>query len=178
MQSSASINLIKSKVNILDEILKWTLSIGRLLIILTELVAFTTFLYRFSLDRKIIDLHSKIKQEQAIIASLKDREAIYRNLQERLSIAAKINQDGGKNVATLKDIVGLTPSDVSYNSFAIEKNEITIDANIQSVNSLSTFMTSLRAYQRTSSVSIEKINNQAQTSTTNVLIKLKLKERS
>ena len=80
MQSSASINLLKGRVNLLDEIVKWSLTIGRLLIITVELVAFTAFIVRFSLDRTLIDLHDKIRQEQAIVASLKDTEAKYRNL--------------------------------------------------------------------------------------------------
>src|SRR3972149_11726382 len=98
MQSSASINLIKSKVNIFDEILKWALTVGRLLVILTELTAFSAFIYRFTLDRTLIDLHEKINQEQAIVASLKDREAIYRNLQGIITDAATITKSGSRNV--------------------------------------------------------------------------------
>ena len=140
MQRSASINLIKSKANILDEILKWALSIGRLLIILTELVAFSTFIYRFTLDRTIIDLHEKIKQEQAIVASLKDREEIYRNLQGRIADISQVTQTGQKNVKIFDDIAKLTPTEINFNSFTIENNKIEIDADVSSISSLTNFL--------------------------------------
>ena len=176
MQSSVSINLIKSKVNILDEILKWALTVGRLLVIITELVAFSTFVYRFSLDRKLIDLHTKINQEQAIVASLKDRENLYRNLQERILVASTITDHGSRDVKILNDIAKFTPSTITFNAFVTENNKITIDSSVKSISSLSSFINLLRDYPQTSSVSIDRIDNQSLTTSVNVLIIVKLKE--
>lgn len=176
MQSSASINLIKSKANILDEILKWALSIGRILVIITELVAFSTFIYRFTLDRTLIDLHEKINQEQAIVASLKDKEAIYRNLQARLMDSSRITQTGSRNIKILNDVAKLTPAEISFNSFAIENNQITIDSDVTSIASLSNFLILLRDYSESSSVSVDRIDNKSLTSSINVLITVRLKE--
>ena len=176
MQSSASINLIKSKVNIFDEILKWALTVGRLLVILTELTAFSAFIYRFTLDRTLIDLHEKINQEQAIVASLKDREAIYRNLQGRITDAATITKSGSRNVKILNDVAQLTPPEITFNSFAIENNQIDIDSDVRSISSLTNFLALLRDYSESSSVSVNRINNQSLTNAINVLITVKLKE--
>ncbi len=178
MQSSASINLIKSRVNILDELLKWALTVGRLLVIITELIAFSTFIYRFSLDRKLIDLHTKIKQEQAIVGNLKDREALYRNLQERISVISTITEKGNKSVKILNDVTKLTPTEITFNSFVIENNQISIDSSVQSISSLSKFIALLRDYPQASSVTINKIDNQSLTSAINVLITVKLKENT
>ncbi len=178
MQFSTSINLIKRKANLLDEALKWALSIGRLLIIITEFVAFSTFIYRFSLDRTLIDLNSKIKQEQAIVESLKDRENQYRNLQERIAVASKINSTGDKNVQILNDIVEFTPAEITFNSFSIKKEEIKIEGVIGSVSSLSNFMNSLREYKQISSVNIDSIKNQSETNSLTVVLTAKLKEDS
>src|SRR3989338_4199098 len=115
MQSSASINLVKRKVSLLDEILRWTLSVGRLLVIITEIVAFSTFIYRFSLDRTIIDLHTQIKNKQAIVQSLKERENTYRRFQERILVASITSQQAGRNVKILNDVVELTPSEITFN---------------------------------------------------------------
>lgn len=176
MQSSASINLIKSKVNTLDDILKWALSVGRLLVILTELVAFSAFIYRFTLDRTLIDLHEKINQEQAIVASLKDKEAIYRNLQERITDASTITKSGSRNIKILNDVARLTPPEITFNSFAIENNQIDIDSDVQSISSLTNFLVLLRDYSESSSVSVDRIDNQSLTNAINVLITVKLKE--
>lgn len=175
MQSSASINLIKNKSTTLDEIVRWALSVGRLLIILTELVAFSTFIYRFTLDRTLIDLHEKISQQQAIVASLKDREATYRNLQERINEAEKITKSGNINAKILNDIIDKTPSEITYNSFAIENNQIAINSNVKSISSLTNFLKIINDYPQTSSVKIDKIDNQSLTSSLNVLITVKLK---
>ncbi len=176
MQSSASINLIKSKVNIFDEILKWALSIGRFLVILTELIAFSAFIYRFTLDRTLIDLHEKINQEQAIVASLKDKEEIYRNLQGRITDASTITKSGSRNVKILSDVAQLTPSEITFNSFTIENNQIDIDSDVLSISSLTSFLALLRDYSESSSVSVDRIDNQSLTNATNVLIIVKLRE--
>lgn len=176
MQGTESINLIKSKANKLDEVIKWALSIGRLLIILTELVAFSTFLYRFTLDRTLIDLHEKINQEQAIVASLKDREEIYRNLQGRITDISKITKSGSRNIKILNDVARLTPTEITFNSFAIEGNQIAIDSDVGSIPSLTNFLTLLRDYSETSSVSVDRIDNQSLNNAINVLTTVQLKE--
>ncbi len=176
MQSSASINLIKGKSNVLDDILRWALSVGRLLIILTELVAFSTFIYRFTLDRTLIDLHEKINQEQAIVASIKDREATYRNLQGRISDTARLTKSGSRNAVIINDITNSAPTEITFNSIVIENNQISIDSNVQSISSLTNFLKIMKDYPETSSVTIDRIDNQSLASSINVLITIKLKE--
>lgn len=176
MQSSVSINLVKRKVNLLDEILKWALSVGRLLVIITEIVAFSTFIYRFSLDRTLIDLHTQIKNKQAIVESLKERENTYRRFQERILVASITSEKAGINVKILNDIVELTPSEITFNSFSIDNGEATIDSNISSISSLSNFITALKAYSEFSSVNIKSIQSNDLGTSVKVTISAKLKE--
>lgn len=176
MHSSSSVNLVKRKTNLLDEILKWALSVGRLLIIITEIAAFSAFIYRFSLDRTLIDLHSKIKQEQAIVESLKDKERAYRNLQERILWASAYNSTGDRRVRILEDVVKFTPSEITFNTFLIENEDIKIDLNISSISSLNAFIETLRSYPQISSVSIDSISNKNEKNAVNVTISAKLKK--
>jgi len=175
MQSSVSINLLKGRVNLLDEALKWALTIGRLLVIIVEFVAFSTFIYRFSLDRTIIDLHDKINQEQAIVASLADREKVYRNLQERITVATKSSSQGDNNVKIINDIVGFTPPEISFNSISIANNQVNIDSNVRSISALNGFLNSLKNYKQIGSVSITNISNSASDSSVKVEISATLK---
>ena len=63
MSDPISINLVKSrKPHFLDRFITWALNAGRLLVIITETVALSAFLFRFGLDREIVDLNDKIKQ--------------------------------------------------------------------------------------------------------------------
>jgi len=175
MQSSANINLLKNKENFLDEALRWALSVGRLLVIIAEIVAFSSFIYRFSLDRTLIDLHSKVNQEQAIVASLKDQETKYRNLQERISLATKISNSGNKSVKIFNEVADLTPDDITYNTLAIEGDVIRINASVKSISSLTQLMESLRKYPQISSVNIDSITNKTTDSSIEAFITAKLK---
>jgi len=175
MQSIVSINLLKGRVNLLDEALKWALTIGRLLVIIVEFVAFSTFIFRFSLDRTIIDLHDKINQEQAIVASLADREKVYRNLQERIKVATNSTMQGDNNVKIINDIVGFTPQEISFNSISVANNQVNIDSNVRSISALNGFMDSLKNDKQISSVSINNINNTTSGSSVQVVISATLK---
>lgn len=178
MQSNASINLLKGRVNWLDEVTKWGLSVGRLLIIIIEFVAFGAFIYRFTLDRTLIDLHDKIKQEQAIVAHLSDTEKTYRNLQERLKVASEVDQSGGSYIKIVKDVVAFTPPEIKFTSFVLSGNSLVIQANVKSTSSLSTFLSSLREYPLVSSVTLTSLQNTADQGTLQVGISVVLKNIS
>lgn len=174
MQSS-SIDLVKNKSNLTDELIKWALTFGRLLIILVEIVAFSAFIYRFSLDRKIIDLNDKIKQSQAIIASTKTREDTYRSLQERIATIEMISTTGNINEKILNDIVNITPPEISYRSLLIDDGKIDMDLNVISVSALTSFMQSLKDYPQVSSVAIIGIDNESSSNSVIVKINVRLK---
>ena len=60
-----SINLLSTKdKSTADIFLFWALYIGRLLVIITEVIALFVFLSRFSIDRKLIDYSDSIKKQQ------------------------------------------------------------------------------------------------------------------
>jgi len=174
-KNSASINLLKKQTSLTDRFITWALTIGRLLVILTEIVALSAFIYRFSLDRQLIDLHSKINQEQAIVNYLKDNEATYRNLQDRLAIATNYSTLGINRFKVFSDIVGFTPRGMSFNNLSLYDNRIKIEANVDSVSSLSTFVNSLKNYSAIDSVSIDKIGNKPSSAVITISITALLK---
>lgn len=172
-----SVNLVKTGQNLLFErFINWALTIGRAVVILTELIALMAFLYRFSLDQQLIDLHSKIKQEQAIVAYLKDSEDTYRNLQERLNVAAKQSKEAHMKLKTFNDIIGFTPPGISFNDFTFSANRIKITANVESVISLDQFIESLKKYPNVDSVSLDKIENKPSNGIIVVTISVALKQ--
>ena len=97
-KNSASINLLRNnKKDTIEHIINWAVTIGRILVVVVELAALAAFLYRFTLDNQLQDLHSKIKQEQTIIELQKKNEDTYRNLQNRLSLISSFTKNGKKN---------------------------------------------------------------------------------
>lgn len=158
-KKSTSINLLKKQTSIIDRFINWALTIGRLVVILTEIIALSAFIYRFSLDRQLIDLHSKITQEQAIVNYLKDNEASYRNLQDRLVLANNYSTLAVNRLKVFNDIKNSAPIGLAFNSISLFDDRIKIEANIDSVSTLNTFVNSVRNYPSIDSVSIEKIEN-------------------
>lgn len=161
-----SINLLKSKEGgFVDRFINWALTVGRVVVILTELIALGAFLYRFSLDRQIIDLHTKIKQEQTVVGYLKENEDTFRNLQNRLAVASSFGNSSSKLVKILDDIVNFGSVDVTFNTIALQADRVQINASFRSVNSLQQFITSLKDYKSVDSVSIDKIENRSSSGT-------------
>lgn len=156
-----SINLVKKKIDYFDEFIKWSLSIGRLVVILTEAVALITFIYRFSLDRQLIDLHSKILQETTIVESLKDQEEIYRNLQDRVALAQTVSKESGERVKVYSDIQKNIPQDAIFNNLSVFEEGARINATFKSVLGISRFVDFLKNYEKIESVSIDKIENKS-----------------
>lgn len=159
MPKTSQIDLIKGKESLTDEILKWALSFGRLLIILVEIVAFSAFIYRFVLDRQIIDLNDKIEDEQAIIESSKTQETTYRNLHERLATVKKVTATGNRAPKIVREVIEKTPSEVTYNSIAITDSKLDLDVNVNSFPALTAYTKMLKEYPEISSVTITGIDN-------------------
>lgn len=159
-----SINLIKNTQNGFPaEFINWILTVGRLLVIITEVITLAAFLYRFSLDRKLIDLRSEIKQKQVIIASQKDNEAKYRDFQDRLYLASNFSSLSAERVKILKDILGLTPQDMKLKNLSLTKDILSITANAHSISSLTIFVNSLKKYPNIDTLSLDSIENKPST---------------
>ncbi len=65
-------------------LLKWALTVGRYIVIITELIVILAFLSRFKFDRDLTDLNEKVKQQQAIVQSSAQFEQKFRFLQKQL----------------------------------------------------------------------------------------------
>lgn len=176
-KKSISINLIKGQnKGFWDKFIKWALGFGRLIVIVTELIALGTFLYRFSLDRELIDLHDKISQKQAIVKLLKNDEDKYRNLQNRLKIASKLSATGLRINELFNDIVSFAPEGFVFTNIVLSEDYVKIEAKIQSVTSLATFVKTLKNHPKINSVSLDKIENKMSSATIAVGITATLKK--
>src|SRR5258708_4443557 len=160
-----------------DRFVNWALSVGRVVVILNEAIALGAFLYRFSLDRQLIDIHAKIKQEQAVVSYLKTNEETYKNLQNRLALSSTFSKKGKEKVTILKDVLAFTPSGVNFNNVTIQEDRIRIDANTASVSPLSDLVNSLKNYPRIANVIVDKIETRPSSALINVSITALLKQQ-
>lgn len=173
----SSINLFRSrKKGFFEKFLKWALGIGRIVVILTETIALAAFLYRFSLDRQLIDLHEDIRAKQAIVNLLKNNEATYRSLQGKIALAKTLTDTGKQTTVIFTDIVAFTENDAVLNNIILSETQLKIDAQMQSVITLKNFINKLKSYPKITSVSIDRIENRTTSSTIIVGITAVLKK--
>lgn len=159
-----SINLAKNRgEHFVDRFFGWALSIGRVLVIFTEAVALGAFLFRFGLDRQILDLKDKITQEEAVVKLLQSNETSYRNLQDRLLLAKNVDTDAAKQLKFFQDITGMIPSDMDIQNINYTITDVHIDGTVGSLISLSSFVKKLKGYTPVARVSIDKLENKSST---------------
>jgi hypothetical protein len=178
-EKTPTINLLPdSGDSFLTQFFNWALTIGRLLIILTEMVALGTFIYRFGLDMQIVDLHDKIKAESFIVANFKDAEATFRDIQERLATVKRYTSVGATTTSTFTDIAKMGEGKVTFKDLTITTNNAKIEVAAPSASSLTQFVDLLKNYPAVSSVSIDKVENNTTSAQIIVNISATLKQQA
>lgn len=173
MQKDAgiTINLVKNRgETFLDRFIVWALNVGRVVVILTEGIALVAFIYRFSLDQQLVDLHNRIGQEQAILKLLANNEKNYRSVQERLSLSQQIITQSAATSNLFQTIIGYVPSTINITNVTFASDNIRFDLSASSIDPITSLVNKLKANPAISSVSIDKIDNRTATSTLSVTI--------
>lgn len=173
-----SINLYKkTKKDPIDQFLSWALTYGRFVVILTQVIALSAFLMRFSLDRQLIDLHDKIKQKEAIVNLLKNNEKKFRELQSRIAVAATFSNNTTETMQLLSDIYAKS-SNITINLLTVSEGSIELEGSVQSITSLRDFINNLKGDPRIKSVNINKIENKTSSAKININISAQLKQKT
>lgn len=155
-----SINLIPNKNGgLVDQFLAWALTIGRLLIIVVETLALSVFLYRFSIDRKIIDLNDAIKNQSIYVTQLRSIEDTSRNLHSRLSLVKTIESESNKTTSLFSDVIEMGRGQVSFKNLVVSRETINVVVQAQQSNKLNAFVNKLKTHPEIDTVSVDSIEN-------------------
>lgn len=153
------INLLPRKPSsYLDRFLSWISTYGRFIIVLTELVVLVAFASRFKLDRDLIDLQDKIKQEESMVKSLTSIEKKSRNLQARLSQIASLNGVSQSSMVVLSEISALVPANVFLDELTLEEQSVKIQARAFSGEGISNFVKRLGNNSYLSNVNVSQVD--------------------
>lgn len=160
-----TINLAKKKgTPSLDVFIHWAITGGRFIVILTETIALAAFLYRFTLDRQIVDLHDQINQRQKIVAAFATDEALYRNLQDRLIQIETINKNVSITPDLFSDIQDLaTKNNIAVKLLTISDKNLHIEFTTGSLTNLKAFINDLNKRKDIKDISIDRIENRITT---------------
>lgn len=138
--------------------IKWLLTVGRYIVIFTELIVILAFLSRFKLDRDLTDLYKQIENKQEMIQSYADFEANFRFLQEQLSTIQTLREEQLQTKQLMEEISALTPIDVYFSDLAVTSDKASFTANALSEAGLATFINNLKRSDRFSDLEIGNLS--------------------
>lgn len=138
------------------KLLQWSLSIGRYLIIFTELVVIVSFASRFTIDRQITDLNTAILQKETVINSYGELEQNVRDAQKKIDSYQQIQQQ--ENVTDIfPTLTEVTPPDVVLTDLQMRPGRVTLTGTTLSNVSLGILINNLQVSGRFTEVSVERI---------------------
>ncbi len=141
--------------------LKWALSIGRYIVIFTELIVILSFASRFTLDRMVTDLNSSINQKERVIASYADLETRFRFVQKQIEDYQQFKQEA--NLAEIFPILNENiPNQVVFETLLIKPDAISFTGSALSQEALNVLVNNLQLNPRFTEVSINKIESRGE----------------
>lgn len=164
MVAKKEISLLPEEENLSSvggRILKWSTTVGRFVIVFTELIVISAFVSRFWLDRRSSDLSEIIRQQKAILETTKDFEKNYSLLQQKLKTVKGFISSSPKYGEKINSLIASTPQDIIYDDLTISKDNQKIMANIAltvlSEQSIIDFITNLTLNPDIESADVRKI---------------------
>lgn len=145
--------------SIVGKTLKWSVTVGRHIVIFTEVVVIVSFLSRFILDRQLADLNRAILGKQSIVESYGTLEEDFRELQQKSRDINSILANQGK-YSILEELSSLTPpGEVRYEQISLSNNRLSLDGVALSNRSLSLLVDGLRTNPKFQNVAINNVQS-------------------
>lgn len=147
--------------SILGRTLRWALSVGRYLVIFTELVVIMSFATRFTLDRQVTDLNEALNQKKLVIESYGTLEKDFRTIQARLEDINQVDQQ--VNIADVfPKFIAVVPKEIQLDELSIGQNSIFLAGAAPSQASLNIFLNNLQLSKDFFSVTVDKIESRGE----------------
>lgn len=140
------------------KLLKWALTVGRHIVIFTELIVILAFLSRFKFDRDLTDLNEKIKQKQAIIASSSQFEKEFRFLNKRLLTIEELRKTRLETNEVLNELAACVPIDVVIYDFDITNKQVSLTAVALSEGGLGGLIRNLKNSPRFENIALFQVS--------------------
>jgi Tfp pilus assembly protein PilN len=163
-------------------VIKWLTTVGRWVIVFTELVVVSAFISRFWLDRQNSDLSETLRQQQAILESTQSFESEFKSFQQRLDFIADFYQNDPQYDQKITALINSTPKDLVYQTLSIKKDEdsknVSAVASLIAFNetSIITFINNLTLNPNIETIKINQIEKKQQENNYSINISVVFKE--
>jgi len=98
----------------------WIINVGRIIIIGTELIAFSVFVGRIKLDRDLTDLTSDLENQIVILENVAEFEQDFRDLQQQLQTIKTLREGQTRTSDTVSLVSSLLPPDVALTGLTLQ----------------------------------------------------------
>lgn len=137
--------------------LKWAVTTGRYIIILTEIVVIIAFFSRFKLDRDVSLLSDEIQGEVNVLDANSVLEANFRSTQVRVVAVGKLLSEQMQTTSLLESLTADSGGRVKVSSIGMVKDAITLTGQSTDEVNLGGFLTNLARNPRWKSVEVTEI---------------------
>ena len=141
----------------LGQFLLWALSIGRYIVIFTELIVILAFLSRFKLDRDLTDLNQMVLDGSSYVKSYDDLEIKYKKIQEKVNFLDYVNKQN-LHPEVLKKLTAHLPPDVRLDEIGVLNGDLKIKGISLSNSGFTQFLQRLEGDSIFDNISITKIS--------------------
>jgi len=148
----------------------WILTIGRYLIIFTEIIALSTFLLGIYLSQQKNDLKNSIKSSQATIEGYQtcdknDPEAFceerFLKVQEQINSIVSIKSAHFETNKIISEFLSLLPSQIKLDNLIIEGTDISFSGKLLTEQELQTLISSFNNSQKITALDITELSKDA-----------------
>ncbi|HSX58268.1 MAG TPA: PilN domain-containing protein [Candidatus Saccharimonadales bacterium] len=167
------------------EAVHWALSVGRYLIIATEIVALGAFLIAIWFSKEKNDLRTDVKSYQSEIAGYQTCDPVnkdafcedrFRKVQSQISQVGTLQSGQFQTSKVLTELQSLLPVGIKLDSLSIDKNILSISGQLPSETELQTLINSFNNSDKIVALditSLTKENNQLKFTATATVMKEK-----
>lgn len=123
----------------------WLLSIGRYLIITTEVVALVIFAISVKLTMDKNDLKTSIDTQKQTIDQLATNEDLFRTYQAKLEKISLLQQSHSNTASFYADFISLLPADAVLDEIKLDNGRVVLSGNLPNPGSLQSLISSLNS---------------------------------
>lgn len=145
--SVSSINLLPKgsfEFSTTGKALKWAITVGRVLVVLTEFVVLLAFASRFYFDKKLSDLGEVLTQKEAQISAYAAVETEMRKVLAKQRPVETLQSGGLRFASRIDSLTQIMPTGTVLDSLSLDKNGLSISGKAQSEYGFAQFITRLK----------------------------------
>ena len=133
------------ELSIPQKVATWIVNIGRVIIIATELLAFSVFVARLKLDRDLTDLSDHLENQLLVLRNSRGLEDKVRDYQTRINLIRRLRAEQKPLAPVVEFLVKEIPGEVFLTGLLLtEGSEVTLSAKTFSARSFALLIANLR----------------------------------